>query len=358
MKFVFQTPIFSILMILPCASYAQLDSSYELLLGSSTHNSSLEATKPVKAVEKKKRKPTNDDSATNVQASTKVASPTPTVVPPVETEKPLEEPTLTQQAQSLFASESGKVNNFYETKFEENDYRQNKVEISFAPGFATTESSSNFSYRNYRSVFSGMNLGANVWLTPAMGLGGNFMFSLGADTSADAVTGTRTPARFEMLDVGLKFRKFFGFSSTSKSLETNLMYTDSQMTVPSDDVNRARLKTSGVGIKMILRVPTSSEFSWMFGGSFYPRLQHSEEKTGVSVNSGSNVENTRIGLQFGSEINLSQQSQIFYELSGSSERNLFEGTAGITDPATGTKPKNVSVTNSLYMFSLGYRWGN
>jgi hypothetical protein len=63
-------------------------------------------------------------------------------------------------------------------------------------------------------------------------------------------------------------------------------------------------------------------------------------------------------LQLGSEINLSRQAQIFYEASASSEKNLFDGTAGVVDPATGTKPKNVSVTNTQYMFSLGYRWGN
>lgn len=363
MKFVSTSLLTSSFLLLPAMSYAQLDPSYELLLGSSTHNSAVETIKSEKAHERKKRKPSNAEALTNVQVLP-ATTPTPALPattpesPVAEAQKILEEPTFSQQAQSFFSSDAEKINNFYESKFAENDHRQNKVEISFAPGFETSESSSNFSYRNYRSVFAGMNLGANVWLTPAIGIGGNYIFSLGADTSGDAVTGTRSPARFELLDLGFKFRKFFGFSPTSKSLEFNLLYSDSKLTVPSDDLFRARLKTSGFGLKMTLRVPTSAEVAWLVGGSLYPRLQHTEETSGVSISSGSNIENTRLGLQLGTEINLSQQSQIFYEVSASSEKNLFEGPAAIVDPATGTKPKNVSVTNSLYIFSLGYRWGN
>ena len=109
---------------------------------------------------------------------------------------------------------------------------------------------------------------------------------------------------------------------------------------------------------MALRVPYSHDVAWVIGGSFFPRLQHTEEKTGLDIKSGNNVENTRIGVQVGNEVSLSRQAQIFYEASVSSEKNLFDGSAGIVDPATGATPKNVSVTNTLYMFSLGYRWGN
>jgi hypothetical protein len=359
MKFVLFSSLFSLIMFVPGFAYAQLDSSYELLLGTSALNSSISTTVPSKKADlKKKRKPNSEDPATNVQPVLPVSLAVPVKVKTEVPEASASEPSFSQQAQSIFAANPEKVIGFYDTQFSENDSRLNKVEISFAPSFTTSESSSNFSYRNYRSVYTGMNLGANVWLTPALGVGGNFQFSLGADTSGDAVTGTRTPARFELLDVGFKYRKFFGFSATSKSVEYDLLYSDYQVTVPSDDLYRARLKTSGVGLKMTLRIPSSAEVAWLVGGSFFPRLQHSEEKTGISISSGNSVENTRMGLQLGSEVSLSQQSQVFYEASVSSEKNLFDGLAGTTDPATGTKPKNVSVSNSVYMFSLGYRWGN
>lgn len=359
MKFVSLTLIFISAFILPMSTYAQLDSSYELLLG----NTPIAA--PVKKIAKQKRHIASETTATNVQlAPTQGASVSEKVeIPqgrplPVKMQPAPEEPTISQQAQSLFAADPEKVFDFYQNQFDEEDPRRNKIEISFAPSFITNESSSNYSFRDYRSVFTAMNLGANVWLTPAMGVGGNFLFSLGADTSGDAVSNQRSPARYEFLDAALKFRQFFGFTPTSKSVQFDVLYSDYKMNVNADDVYRAKLKTAGLGLKMTLRVPSSADIAWLVGGSFYPRLQHTEAKAGADVGSGNSTEHVRVGLYLGSEVKLSRESQIFYEMSAMSEKNLFEGPAKAVDPATGTTPKNVSTTNTFYLFSLGYRWGN
>lgn len=370
MKFVSFSFIIAATFVHPVISYAQLDSSYELLLGGPSPSPLLtQKPAPAQKTVKKKRLPSSEVQQTNVQATAVTESKVTTTVTekveipqgrpmPVKMQPAEAEPTISQQAQSIFSADPEKVLDFYQAQFEETDSRRNKIEISFAPSYVTNESSSNYSYRDYRSVFTGMNLGANVWLTPAVGVGGNFMFSLGADTSGDAVTGTRSPARFEFLDAGLKFRQFFGFSQLSKSVQFDVLYSDYKMNVNADDTYRAKLKTAGLGLKMTLRLPTSSDVAWLVGGSFYPRLQHTESKAGVDISSGNNTENVRMGVQLGSEIKLSRESLIFYEASLMSEKNLFDGAAKSADPATGLTPKNVSVSDSFYMFSLGYRWGN
>lgn len=361
MKFVSPALFFAFVFLNLASAWAQLDSSYELLLGVRTPS---EAEATPKKVLKKKREPTAEAPETKgqlpalslpVPQGLLLSTPMETATPPIPT---LEEPTLSQQAKSLFTANPEKVLGFYEGQFEESDPRQNKVDISFASSFVTNESASSFSYRNYRSVYAGVNLGANVWLTPALGLGGNFLFSLGADTSGDAITATSSPARYEFLDIALKFRQFYGFTSTSKSVEFDVLYSDFKFNVSADDVYRAKLKSSGLGLKMTLRVPSSSEVAWLIGGSFYPRLQHLESKAGTDISSGSNVENTRLGIQLGSEVKLSRSAQIFYEATVLSERNLFAGSAKLADPVTNTTPKNVSITDTFYVFSLGYRWGN
>jgi len=363
MKFVFSSLIVAGSLIHSSDSFAQLDSSYELLLGNHAGSARAESFSVVPAPvkkEKKKRAVTSEEAATKVEIP--LGPPMPSKLEPIAPLAPAvpkaDEPTISQQAQSLFTANPEKVLGFYQEQFEDSDPRQNKIEISFAPSYVTNESSSNFSYRNFRSVFSGMNLGANVWLTPAIGVGGNFLFSLGGDTSGDALTGTRSPARYEFLDMALKFRQFFGFTQSSKSVEFDVLYSDYKFSVPADDMFRAKTKTSGLGVKMTLKLPSSSDIAWLIGGSFYPRLQHTEAKTGVDIKSGDNTENVRVGLHAGSEVKLSRQAQIFYEASVLSEKNLFEGSAKLADPATGLTPKNVSVTNSFYMFTLGYRWGN
>jgi hypothetical protein len=358
MKFVSPRLIFVFALLNSIAAFAQLDLSYELLLG--VPATSVTVPAPKKII-KKKRRPAGDEPGTNVQSpvqtpqgqapQTKLLLAPP--LPPAA-----EEPTLSQQAQSLFSADPETVIGFYQGQFEASDSRNNKVEISFSPSFVTNDSSSNYSYRNYRSVYTGVNLGANVWLTPAIGVGGNFMFSLGADTSGDAVTATRSPARYEFLDMAMKFRQFFGFTKLSKSVEFDVLYSDYKFNVNADDVYRAKLKTSGLGLKMTLRLPASPDVAWLIGGSFHPRLQHAESKAGADISSGNNIENVRLGIQLGSEIKLSRASQIFYEAALMSEKNIFEGSARLADPVTGSIPKNVSVTDTFYIFSLGYRWGN
>lgn len=360
MKFVsFYTIV--VVLFAPLSSQAQLDSSYELLLGVPTSTTNSVTTAP-DATKKnnKKRGSASEEVPTNVQAPAFApAIEIPQGRPlPVKLEPAPGEPTIGEQAQSLFTENPDKVLGFYQDQFGPQDPRQNKIEISFSPSFITNESSSNFSYRDYRSIFTGMNLGANVWLTPAIGVGGNFLFSLGADTSGDALTNTRSPARYEFLDIGLKFRKFFGFSPTSKSVEFNILYSDYKFNVNADDVYRSKLKTSGLGLKMTLKLPSNSDVAWLMGGSFYPRLQHAELKSGVDIGSGNNTENVRVGLHLGAEVTLSRESQIFYEAAMSSEKNMFDGSAELPDPVTLVTPRNVSVTDTFYMFSVGYRWGN
>ncbi|HEY8271184.1 MAG TPA: hypothetical protein VIG33_09880 [Pseudobdellovibrionaceae bacterium] len=363
MKFVYSVLIFVFALLNSQSLLAQLDSSYELLLGVRAPTTTSPASQ--KVIKKKKREPTGEESATSAQGPVQnpVQVPQGLLMPTQLDTKTLpsqviEEPTFAQQAKSLFTANPEKILGFYEEHFEESDPRQNKVDISFASSFVTNDSSSNYSYRSYRSVYAGVNLGANVWLTPAIGIGGNFLFSLGADTSGDAITSTPSPARFEFLDIAVKFRQFYGFAQTSKSVEFDVLYSDFKFNVSTDDVYRAKLKSSGLGLKMTLRLPSSSEVAWLIGGSFYPRLQHVESKAGADISSGNNVENTRLGVQLGSEIKLSRSSQIFYEAALLAEKNLFSGNAKLVDPVTGSAPKNVSITDTFYIFSLGYRWGN
>ncbi|MGZ3742778.1 MAG: hypothetical protein ACXWRA_02870 [Pseudobdellovibrionaceae bacterium] len=353
MKFVYSALIIIFSLFSSVDSLAQLDSSYELLLGVRTPSSSSPTPQKIK---NKKRQPTGEESS---PAPVPQGLLIPTKLEPAvsPTPKP-EEPTLSQQAKSLFTTNPESVIGFYQEQLEESDPRQNKVEISFASSFVSNESSSNYSYRDYRSVFAGVNMGANVWLTPAMGMGGNFLFSLGADTSGDAVTHTPSPARYELLDMAVKFRQFYGFSQTSKSVEFDLIYSDFKFNVSTDDIFRAKLKSSGLGLKMVLRMPSSPDVAWLMGGSFYPRFQHMESKAGADINSGNNIENVRLGIQLGSEVKLSKSAQIFYEASVMWEKNAFEGSAKLTDPRTNTIPSNVNVNDAFYMFSLGYRWGN
>lgn len=267
------------------------------------------------------------------------------------------EPSLGEQAQSLFSADATKIQNFYKEQIHPDDIRNNRMEIQFSPALVYNGSQANYSYRSFSSFFSAMDLAANVWMTPAIGLSGRFLFSFGASISGDSATSSTVPAKYEDLDVSLKFRRFFGLVRTAQSLEFDFIYNDFKMSTPSDNLYRPRLNSTGFGLKLISRIPSSIHHAWVFGGSFFPKLQHAEDRTGINIRSGGPVENTRLGLNFGSEFKFSRESQLVYDLAFSTERNSFDGAASPNDPEKGSAPSNVGVTNSFVMFSFGYRWG-
>lgn len=319
------------------------------------------AAEPVKAPRAKKavvvETATPAPAVVIVEEKTMSKDAMPTVKPPPPSEGPAEEPGISTQAQSLFNDGGQKVYEFYKEQIHDDDVRNNRLEIEVAPTAVYNDSSSNYSFREYQSFFNALKVRANVWLTPLIGVSGQVLFSLAADVDS-AIDSSRVGTKYEFMDIGFNFRKFFGMSRKANSLEFSLLYNEHKMTPASDNMSRAKLSSNGFGVGLKARLPTSLTYSWVLGGSFFPRLQHDEGETGISINSGSMEESARIGVDLGGEWKFDRESQMIWNLGISSERNVFDGAASLPDPSTGTTPSNVSVTNSLYMFSLGYRWGH
>ncbi|WP_413585945.1 hypothetical protein [Bdellovibrio sp. HCB274] len=282
------------------------------------------------------------------------ATPAPSPEPAVATS----EPSIAAQAEALFTNKADKIYDYYAEAVHPDDIRNNRLEVEISPMAVYNDSQSNYSFRDYQSFYNALRFKANVWLTPLIGVSGKFVFSLGSDIDAMDADGSRVAVKYEQFDLGLNFRKYFGTSRKANSLEFAFLYTDSKMKPPTDAANRVGISTSGLGLGMKVRVPSSVEYAWVYGGSFFPRLQHTEQANDSDIKSGSVGDNSRLALELGGEWRLSRSSQILWGLEASVEKNMFDGLASQPDPSTGTTPKNVSVTNSAYMFSLGYRWGN
>ncbi|AHZ85755.1 hypothetical protein Bb109J_c0094 [Bdellovibrio bacteriovorus] len=326
--------------------------------------SELEAEKKAEAEKKEKelaaKKEAEAKAAAETQAAT-AASVAPAAAPKVagaEASPEVEEPTIGEQAESLFSDKASKIFEFYREQIHEDDIRNNRLELDVMPVVAYNDSQSNYTFRDYQSFFNALKIRSNVWFTPLIGVSGQILFSFAADVDSVQADQSRVSAKYEFVDLGLNFRKFFGVSRKSNSLEFSLLLSDNKMTVPSDNTSRVRIKTQGLGVGLKARIPTSANYAWTLGGSFFPRLQHSESATGVNIQSGASEESVRIGLDVGGEWKFTRESQMIWSLGASAERNVFDGAAGLPDPGTGLTPNNVSVTNSLYMFSLGYRWGH
>lgn len=307
----------------------------------------------------KSRKPASVVQKRSISAETQEkTAPEQPVVPSLSVPPKIQEPSFTEQAQGLFSEKTEKYFDYYRVQTNGEDPRTNRLELDVKPVFTYNDSSSNYSYRNYSNFFNGLQLNANVWFMPMIGVTGKLMFSLAADVDGMSSNRSRIPAKYELMDLGLTFRNFFGSSIESKSLEVALLYSENKFLPSLDNQARARLKSQGIGLSMKMRLPSSAEYAWVIGGSVFPRLQHVETQPMVDVGAGANDENIRLGIEFGGEWILNRANQITWNLGATTERNIFVGSANRVDASTGQTPANVSVTNSMYMFSLGYRWGN
>jgi hypothetical protein len=260
------------------------------------------------------------------------------------------------QIKIMFSEHGEKLNESFKAKLELEDPRRNKIEIEFAPSLVYNDSKSNYSFRSYQSFFEAMKFKANLWFTSMVGISSNVMLSMGADL--DDTAQSRVTNKYENIDLGLNYRKFFGLSKDASSISVSFIISDNSMKVSSDSHLHPRLKSTGYGLGLNARLPTSPNYAWILGGAFFPQIQHSESATSVNAGSGTADSSVRASLNIGGEWNFTRKSTLVLDLSSSTERNLFTGSANLPDSNTGVTPKNVSATNSLYMFSLGYRWGH
>ncbi len=220
----------------------------------------------MKPPKKRLKKKEAEAKALEEKKTVETSSPAVTAEAPVANTNVAQEPSIGEQAQSLFSSEAEKIYDFYREQIHPDDIRNNRLELDVLPVVAYNDSSSNYSYRNYQSYFNAMNIKSNIWFTPLIGISGQVMFSLAADVDSLEANKSRIPAKYEFVDMGINFRKFFGISRKSSSLEFSILYSDDKMSVPSDNTSRPRLKSSGIGVGLKARIPTSDElclgFRW------------------------------------------------------------------------------------------------
>lgn len=349
--------LMSILPLISVSARAQSDFTRQLI---SSGRYEIKKTVPPE------RRPASEATTVKIEASTAskvqiqtapvTEEPKPVEIAPAAAAPETEEPQVVDQVKTLFGGDESAMR-VYQEKVHPDDPRLNLLEIEGRAGFSSVDSSSNYSFRDYQSSFATMELKSNVWLVPGFGLTGSIRFSMGGSVRGDAATNSMDRVRDEEMTVGFLFRRHFGLSRLSPSLEFGVLYLDHSFNVSTDSLSRPRWNSGGLGFGLESRIPTSSEHAWVLGGRMFPRLKHSESKTSISVESGAPGENIRLDLNAGGELSFGRGHQFLYGVEVGAERDQFDGPATAVDPKTGTTPSNVTVTNALVNFSFGYRWG-
>lgn len=269
----------------------------------------------------------------------------------------IKEPTAREQMKQLFAGKGKDILLFYKENAHPDDLRNNKLEIELSPKYVSNNSKSNYYYRDYMSSYPALAVKTSIWFVPAFGLSGKFQFAFASAISGNPNDSSKVLTRNENLEFALNFRNYFSISRKANSLEFQILFLDTKMTVPTDEIYRYSFDSSGLGIGFKMKNPESVYLTTYYGMQFYPKLTHKESATGSSANSGTNRENSRIGVEYGKEYILGKDCVVSYGLELTNETNSFKGAVASPDPVSGFTPDGVSVSNSTIGFVLGYRWG-
>lgn len=314
---------------------------------------------------KAESKATATTEVTVPAASEPIPTPVPPETKPVETPAPVVEskpseahtpPPVTQQVRDLILGGTPEDISEAKNQIHPQDPRANLLEIQIAPAYFYNGSESTYSYRDYSSHGPGLGLGMNVWLTPFFGLQSRFFTSVSSSVRSGGTN--MVPMDVQAFEGGIRFRKHFGYSRKAAHLNWGIDYHDEINKINNEATTLRGRKSAGLSVSLEAVMPTSVSYAHTFQVDIRPRLQHSEKGGAEGVKSGNKAETNALSLSVGGQWTLDRRNQVFWKSEYSVERNLFKGEASQPDPATGLTPDGVSVTNSLLMFSFGFRWGS
>ncbi|OFZ19461.1 MAG: hypothetical protein A2Z20_05410 [Bdellovibrionales bacterium RBG_16_40_8] len=237
------------------------------------------------------------------------------------------------------------------------DKRQNLVIISVAPNYLYVNSSSHYWFRNYHSAGPGISIGADVWLSPTVGINIGYLTSLVADVKAEPTASRAILTDHRYSTVGLQFRKYTSTSRRSLNFVWGVKFSDYEMSLPAEEKYRTRLHTTGLGLSIKATLPSTISEAWTAESELLPKLKVQEEKTAASLKSGADVTSYGVKLSLGREYILDRRNQVFWRISHRVDKSVYEGTANQNDPITGIAPKGVSVTTGSTLLEFGYAWG-
>jgi hypothetical protein len=264
-------------------------------------------------------------------------------------------PTITQHVVDLVTGEGKAFIEAYKEQVHPDDIRLNQVELQINMGLHYQDSKSNYYFRNYTSYAPSYGLYGRFWPSPLIGFSVGTATTLGGDVSAN--NKNVTPAKHETNNLALEFRQFYGVSRKSPSIEYGFDFFDYKFEVSTLNTVRNIQKTSGVGVHAYARYPSSPNFSWVFGGKFFPRVNHAESPAAIEIYSGDGPSSSRISMSLGGEFKLTRQNQVIVDMTLTQDKHQYTGNANVTDPETAATPSGVSVIQSNVFFNLGYRWG-
>ena len=242
--------------------------------------------------------------------------------------------------------------NFLDTQ----DVRKNFFDLGVSGGYFYNSSTSPFFTRNYNDAAPTLDVDADIWFSPFFGFNAEYRTTL-LNEVTDSPTGPSTVNISQnWLDLGLKFRRFFGMNANAPVFTSGVRYSNFSMTVPSVSQTRVSQQTQGLEFDFNLAVPIAKFTSLDFGFMLEP-IASQTEHTGAPITSGSSNQTLGAGVNVAVDYRVTRQMIGFVKLSSLLYKSEYSGSTSINDPVAGVPLTNVPVTNVFYLVEFGLRFG-
>jgi len=256
----------------------------------------------------------------------------------------------------LIGGSSEEVEN-YKNHLDTEDIRRNMIELRGGLTYFSNISLSQYYFRNYQTGGPGGFAGVTTWLSPFLGLSGDYRFSYLNVVREEPGSENARKVSHQWFDLAAKFRRYSSISPSATSFTVNLGYSGYDFQSSAESAYRPRHSTRAMEVSMELTAPSSKKFQWVFGLGIQPLSFHTESAVASNIKSGNGSESGSVWAQVGGEYKMSRESRGFFRFRAQQYRAQFDGTANTTDPVTGTTPSNVSVSNNFLFFDLGFVLG-
>lgn len=258
---------------------------------------------------------------------------------------------IQEQIQSVSSSEKSSLK-----KSETGNYLKLKdFSFQISPALFYQDSSSWYFFRRYFFFSQGFDLSVEMKVRDNLSIWGRYFSSLGADIYSQDEN--RVDITYQRIEGGIDFVRR-NFNGEGSNLSYGLYFLENRLRMPDDEEKRVGLRTLGLGAQLQVEIPQRKNKILKLGLQFAPSLDHSEKATSyLNLKSGTSVKTTEMSFNWGYRYKLSEKDSLFWNLKISSEKNNFVGVANQADPVKQKTPKNVSVTQTSTLFSIGYRWG-
>lgn len=245
----------------------------------------------------------------------------------------------------------------FRKSLDDRDLRKNWLELSFAPRWVSSQSSSTYWARETQSKQLGFFIEGKFWVSPLFGMVLDYGGSLSGTIQKQYGSEEMAPISQSWVGVGVRFRRFFGSHKKISSFAWGLDARQREQRIVADATDKLNTRSRAIFLTADSRIPVNPRWAMTLQVALAPWVNHLESGGLNGDSSGTAATSTAYILGLGFEYLFDRGNRLFLRAKGDFEANQFHGGSALQDPRSGLSARGLSVSQTNMIFEIGYTWG-